>query len=279
MKYQERLEDTLIAISTSESSDMQVLGLSDAHLKDAAVEIARHMLALGARLAYGGDLRKDGFTQILFELVGRHRRDARDDNDHIGIVNYLPWPVHAPLSFQEIQKISIELSDTAELICLDRDGDCMSMERRSRLAVQSMDEHDWIVGLTSMRRKVVAASRARILLGGRVDGFKGKMPGIAEEAILSLQSKQPLFLVGGFGGCTRDIAEGLGLVSRKEGSSAWWSGQEAFHEFSQMDLNNGLNREDNSILAKTPHIDQAVILIMRGLLNIYSSKRGKATGF
>ena len=43
-------------------------------------------------------------------------------------------------------------------------------------------------------------TRARIVLGGRVAGYKGRMPGIAEEALLSLQAQQPVFLLGGFGG-------------------------------------------------------------------------------
>ena len=53
-----------------------------------------------------------------------------------------------------------------------------------------------------MRRTMLAQTNARILLGGRVENYKGVMPGIAEEALLSLQVGQPLFLLGGFGGCT-----------------------------------------------------------------------------
>jgi len=33
------------------------------------------------------------------------------------------------------------------------------------------------------------------------------MPGIAEETYLSLEAQQPVFVLGGFGGCARDIAE------------------------------------------------------------------------
>jgi H+/gluconate symporter-like permease len=76
MTYREVLSQRVIAISTSESPDMPVLGLTDEHLRDAMAEIARHLLALGARLAYGGDLRAYGFTDLLFELVARHSRDA-----------------------------------------------------------------------------------------------------------------------------------------------------------------------------------------------------------
>ena len=50
MTYREMLSQHVIAISTSDSPDMPVLGLSQQHLYDAMTEIARHLLALGARI-------------------------------------------------------------------------------------------------------------------------------------------------------------------------------------------------------------------------------------
>jgi len=57
-----------------------------------------------------------------------------------------------------------------------------------------------------------------------LEGYRGTIPGIAEEASLSLEAGQPLFLVGGFGGCARDIAETLGLAERWAGSRDAWAG-------------------------------------------------------
>ena len=45
----------------------------------------------------------------------------------------------------------------------------------------------------------------------------------------------------------------------------------AFDGLSAASLNNGLSEEDNSTLARTPHIDQAIVLILRGLQNLYNS--------
>ena len=42
MTYREMLSQHIIAISTSDSPDMPVLGLSKQHLYDAMTEIARH---------------------------------------------------------------------------------------------------------------------------------------------------------------------------------------------------------------------------------------------
>ena len=64
---------TTVAISTSESPDMAALGLSEAHLRDAMAELALRLLSSGTSLAYGGDLRSHGFTELLFDLVTRYQ--------------------------------------------------------------------------------------------------------------------------------------------------------------------------------------------------------------
>ncbi len=48
---------------------------------------------------------------------------------------------------------------------------------------------------------------ARILIGGKYIGFQCLLPGVLEEAYLTVRSNKPLYLTGGFGGCTRKIIE------------------------------------------------------------------------
>lgn len=266
MTYREALSQRVVAISTSESPDMPALGLSDQHLRDAMTEIARHLLALGARLAYGGDLRAHGFTELLFELLARHHRDADEGDEHISVLNYLAWPVHVQKSAAELDQYGTELAGSAALVLLALDGRRLTMPERSTMPQAQPSEAEWEQGLTDMRNVMRAETHARIVLGGRVDSYKGAMPGIAEESLLSLQAKQPLFLMGGFGGCARDIAETLGLIVPWGASRPAWPERKAFESFSSGDLNNGLTAEENATLAQTPHVDQAVALILRGLL-------------
>ncbi len=266
MSYREVLSRHAIAISTSESPDMPALGLSDEHLQDATTEIARHLLALGAKLVYGGDLRAHGFSELLFELVARYRRDLADGDEQIGITNYLAWPVHISRPFAELEQMGADLKGSAELVCLRIDGTRLPMSERRDLELHKPSETEWELGLTAMRKAMLAETDARIVLGGRVEKYKGIMPGIAEEALLSLLGHQPLFLMGGFGGCARDIAESAGLAAPWARSSRAWPYRDGFQRFSARDLNNGLTDTENTILAETPHVDQAVTLILRGLL-------------
>lgn len=271
MSYQEVLGQQVIAISTSESPDMPALGLTEGHLRDAMVEIARHLLALGARLAYGGDLRQFGFSELLFELVARHRRDADEGDNRTSITNYLAWPVHIQQSAEKLETATAYLEGSVELICLRLDGTRMSITNRE-LAPLLPTEAEWSDGLTAMRRTMLNGTNARILLGGRVDEYKGIMPGIAEEALLSLQAGQPLYLIGGFGGCARDIAETLGLISPWPMSQDRWSSRTVFKPFSAADLKNGLTIDENTTLANTSHVDQAVTLILRGLIRLLRAR-------
>lgn len=263
MAYIPTIAGRTVAISVSESPDMSVLGLSDAHLRDAMDRLALHLLASGARLAYGGDLRKDGFTDLLFELVSRYRRETSEVQ--IGVTNYLAWPVHVSKEADELEKISHSLAGTGELVCLTQDGRRLDPSVWNKRELHQPTDEEWATGLTAMRRVMHEAVQARVVLGGRVTGYKGDMPGIAEEALLSLKEGQPLFLLGGFGGCTRDIAETLGLVKRRAGAYPDWLGRQKFEGFSPSDLNNGLSEKENATLARTPHIDQAIVLVLRGL--------------
>ena len=259
-----------VGISVSESPDLRALGLSDGHLRDAMAGIALHLLASGRSLAYGGDLRQHGFTELLAELVGRYGDHPRHGGT-IVVTDYLAWPVHIRMTSNELATFSAEHEPAARLVFLTLDGARLALEQRLTLRAHDPHEDEWTKGLTAMRTTMRGDIQARIVLGGRVEGYKGAMPGIAEETSLSLEKGQPVFLLGGFGGCARDIAETLGLAECWAGSRDDWDGRRCFRKYSPDDLHNCLSWEENVVLARTPHIQEAVILVSRGLRRIFSN--------
>lgn len=270
MTYQEPLSQKAVAISISESADMMAFGLAPEHLRDAMTEVARHLLAMGARLVYGGDLRAHGFTELLLELVARHRRDADLGDARPAIVSYLAWPVHSDKPAQEIQALAQDLKGLAEFHCLGQDGQELALDALSPLGTAQLPTSDeWALGLTALRRVLTDASDARIVLGGHTSGFKGRMPGIAEEALFSLNAGQPLYVLGGFGGCARDIAEELQLTAHRSTQVVSWAGREQFSGLDPTVLRNGLDNDENETLARTVHVDEAVALILRGLFRLF----------
>ena len=118
-----------VAISISESPDMGILGFGKGHLRDAMADIAAHLLASGYNLAYGGDLREDGFTRLLFELVSRYTPDPGPEQrgesvsdktqSHHRVVNYLAWPVHIRMRETELDSIIEATKNVGSCVLLD----------------------------------------------------------------------------------------------------------------------------------------------------------------
>ncbi len=267
MSYREPLSQMAIAISISESDDLAVLGLAEEHLRDAMTEISRHLLAMGARLVYGGDMRDNGYTKLLFELVARHRRDADVGDVRPAIASYLPWPVHSMKSREYLSSLREDLQGIGELHCLGKEGRALADDAQGGPSPAVFSDEDWASSLTAMRQVQTEAIDARIVLGGRVTKFKGRMPGIAEETEFALRANQPLYLLGGFGGCARDIAADMGLMPPVD-KYAEWPGRKGFSSWKASDMANGLELEETRTLARTVHVDQAVALILRGMLRL-----------
>ena len=248
-----------VSVSISESPDMRFFGLSNGHLKDAMAGYAIYLLSSGATLAYGGDLCDREFTCVISELALRYRPWQE------AVRNYLAWPMHAPMDANEIRELDEALQGFGRLILVTPDGHPMPCGEHRTVPQSAVDDKAWRVGLTGMRELICAQTDARIVLGGRLEGYKGAMPGVAEETLLAIKAKQPVFLVGGFGGCARAIAEVIGLAEPWTGSCNTWKGRERFDGYSNVDLNNGLTPEENCQLACTPHVDQAIVLVLTGL--------------
>ena len=238
-------------------------------------ELALQLLAAGANLAYGSDLRVHGFTKLLFRLVTRYTLTA-DLKSTIRVTNHLAWPVHIRIPVDRIETLAADLRGTARLVLLGSDGTCLTMDARRRLPTREPTGQEWRQGLAAMREFQRSYTDARVLLGGRVADYKSRLPGVAEEALLSLQARQPLFLIGGFGGCTRDVAETLDLAEPSADSRNGWPGRRAFEEWTPPDLNNGLSLEENQALATTPFIGQAVMLVLRGIHRLRGQEREQA---
>ena len=265
-------EPITVAISTSDSPDMAALGLSEGHLREAMAELALQLLAADTNLAYGGDLRAHGFTRLLFQLVLRYTPTA-DLEGTVRVTNHLAWPVHIRTPVDRIEALAADLQGAAELVLLACDGTPLAMDLRRALPTRAPTEDEWLSGLTAMREFQRSSTDARVLLGGQIANYKGRMPGVAEEALLSLRATQPLFLIGGFGGCARDVAETLGLVEPWAGSRNGWPHRREFGRWTGRDLNNALSAEENEVLASTPFIGQAVLLVLRGVNRLRQRRR------
>jgi hypothetical protein len=202
-----------IAISISESEDMRELGMGPMHLQDALVESARQLLRSGYALAYGGDLAYEGdynFTELLFQLAMTY-----GDSHERRIFNYSAFPMH-PMIPEEKEA---DIQRVAEIIPVTpaswkaweklRYADAPDNRRIELDELNSANtEHAksiWAESLTLMRKRMARETIARLVMGGKLNGYKGKYPGVIEETIYSIQEQATVVIDGRLGGAARHI--------------------------------------------------------------------------
>lgn len=233
----------LIALSLSYEHDaLLARGFGLEHLQELLILLARPLLRQGASLAYGGNWqeRADNFTYELLRLVSAEQDEAAEreglgdaaDVLPVGrLYNYSAWPryLHITPALEarwinscRILRVDQTLAGIAPEHCIpDEDVALDGADTRFQpdLALNGA------ICLSAMRRLVsdgfaltnpdvprsesVPPVSARIVLGGKLEGFSGFLPGIFEEVLLALARGIPLYLLGGFGGAAEVLANAL----------------------------------------------------------------------
>ena len=67
-----------------------------------------------------------------------------------------------------------------------------------------------------MREQVIDVSEARLAICGKLTKFSGLIPGLVQEAYLSLKRAKPLYRIGGFGGAARAVSDKVFGGNRRE---------------------------------------------------------------
>lgn len=278
------LEGKNVAISISESPDSSTLGIGKAMFEDLSVELARHLLISGAHLVYGGDLRPGGFTELFKDLAYQYGIYEKDKSFKNYFTNYLAWPIYigmtpasqAEYKFCRVNCHKAEIPDTIPVGLRDL--------MVSPTTVENL--YYWAESLKSMRHEMESHIDARIILGGRVTGFKGYMPGLYEEALNAAKANHPLYLLGGFGGASARLIQ---LIKGETSSDKLFEeccSHHLYQEFvSYLDkekgemnfkvldvfsnnmsvLKNGLSKEENEQLFVTTNVTEIIALVLKGL--------------
>lgn len=201
------LKNVRLGLSASDSPDLARLGLDRRHFQLALGELARLVLAGGGTLAWGGHLQPDGLTPFLVDELIRY---GRKDEDALLIC--LAWWVHREVPLSTIKATKDRLGLLGRVVCLDPTGAEIEQDiDRSEAPEPVVDPLEKQKQLTAMRRYLIKHTQGRLMIGGKRSGFQGRQPGLVEEALMTLDAKQPLYLAGGFGGASADIARAAGM--------------------------------------------------------------------
>lgn len=280
------LKQSNVAISISESDNLMDLGLSKECVDDLMVEITRHLLISKAKMVYGGDLRQMGFTELFKDLAFQYGAFEKSRNDEMYFTDFIAWPLHLnikPETCDDYRHSRVKLTpvpavefpniDTSKFICPD----------------SVYNQYIWAENLTKMRTEMEHVAKCRIIAGGKLSCFKGKMAGILEEFTIARRMGHPVYIVGGYGGCAQLLSEVcigkksadefLRIASESSSYTALLDKYESLgnpvdyneiKEYAQIEklLDNGLTLDENLILFQSVNIMEIVSLILKGLKNI-----------
>lgn len=261
-----RLAGTTIAISTSDVDDPGARDLSPLHQRDLVIDLARQLLAMEARIAYGGDFRKAGITELLVEVQRAHASSTVDTSPRIN--SYLLETLS-----EEEQAGYADAVDFFDVRFIDFDRAADDSAAAKALG-QAMS-------LRAMRCEIARDVDALVAVGGRTSGFTGWRPGIAEEIAAAVAAGKPVYLVGGLGGVAGWYAKAafrgcdipnapapVELGVETNGVLALPSAWEVVRDLQARMLRNGLTKAENAHLAQTLDADEIVALVLSGLERI-----------
>lgn len=256
-------------------------------------EITRYLQYAGLTIGFGGDFRAQnscGITlSFINQLSGNMEMKFRQRKL---LVNYVPWPISIFITQNDFHEVSdrmmFRLSHMPKELIEDADPQVFIPPDNIN------HKYCWARSLSAMRQQMARQMDSRIALCGKQNDFVGFHAGIAEEVYWTMRYNKPVFLLGSFGGMTRDIARALqGEIpdhlteeyqrqdynranfidyARLKMGDDFIAPNEmlAFFRTKGLDnLNNGLTREENEHLIHTNHVSEMITLIIKGLTYLY----------
>ncbi len=274
----EALRGIRVGISVSESPDLARLGLLEAHFRLALGEIARVVLVSGGGLIYGGHLSPEGYTAFLATELQRYGRRDRP------LLVCLSWQEHRLLPLSELERRQRDLGLFGRVVYLDPDGaEVDPAAGRDETPILVDDQELRQRALTGLRRYMRDRQHGRVLIGGQRQGFQGELPGLMQEAVLALEAHQPVYLAGGFGGVTVDIARALGVddgswlpsettaLDEDQRLTAGYTRLQALAQAPKWPgLQNGLSDDENRRLAVSHRPSDIATLVSLGLGRLHT---------
>jgi hypothetical protein len=286
-----------VGISISESDDLAAHGFTPSGMNRLTVRFNDALLGEGATLAFGHDWREAGIMDAICSAALSSFGVPQPDAPRPLILNLIPWPDKTRVE----EEILVRLNGILGIREAGLPDDLKGFERRAdedpelKLYLRSR-------GLTHLRRQLTVRSRARVCIGGKEHRFQGRYPGILEEALLTLREGQAVYFVGLLGGAAEQIGRAvlygqerppsfgeapfhatdgcppLAEIYRKMDRSpsgnpladtnldlegAWRELQSIGAE--NLSKANGLYPQENRRLLESPHEEEAISLVLRGL--------------
>lgn len=282
----------LIGISISESEDQLRKGIGKEMVDDVTVQLLRYILKANGQIVYGGNL--GPYTTLFRELsyqYGKYDDALHGDQDKKYFTDFVAWPYSEALSVDELCefdhcRVSVEKCGLPDGLNADHFN-----------PLKNTTENLYIRGraLSKMRKDMEDAKdenghpiAARIFIGGRGKNFTGQMAGLLEEFRIALEEQHPIFLIGGFGGISKKLAEKIENDSFHADDFLEMARQDAGYDavkdyyqnnglaidynfinaLNYASLHNNLSEDDNKKLFHSVNLFEIIPIVLRGINGI-----------
>lgn len=181
-------QSVALSIGNVPDAELATKGITQDRIRHVFCSVARLIVLAKLRPCYGGDWRLGGYTETLEEMM-HELVDLEDQSTALRMRNYLA-PVYAA-EFTETRRA--ELQPWCEVIIVEAiEGDLATRQQ---------------VELSHMRRRMAEDCVARVVLGGKTQGYSGIVPGILEEVFWMQALGKPTLALTGFGGAAAWCAD------------------------------------------------------------------------
>ena len=220
------------------------------------------------------------------------------------ILNVAPWPLWTTYDDNVLNKFGT-IAELEKVPCPElglSDSELKPLPNGFVKPDTISHQYAWGLAMTAMREKMTRDSFARVVMGGKIEGYKGRYAGLIEEPLLSMRASQPLYLIGSLGGCARLVIDLLEQRDRPEMTTAsacanvpgydalaifYAQHGKEFHKREELAaeikefgvngpaaaLHNGLNDEENRELFTSIEPRRIAELILTGLSRLLNTQR------
>ncbi len=305
---------TWASLSVSECESAAALGIDAEGFNNLIYRFSEYILDRGFRILFGHDWRADGVMRIIATLA-----ETRTSHYHEMLDGGLPRMLNlVPNEYSAISKYGIQATEEShgllEVVSLhslcagssELVLQILEHVRRKhfiqKISTQEVDQ-DPILRYWLLRDVLtdIGKQGIRVCLGGKTKGYSSMYSGIAEEAFFACSANMPLYLVGGFGGSTAEVAScfsskpnrifrdgndgsplenkqtivGGNIVAMAErlglpldGLDSWFNN----YTIAKLSKNNGLTCRENEHLFTATDMEVVFHLIERGIQRLISNR-------
>jgi len=225
-----------VALSVSDAPDRARLGFPEREVERALLAICTAIIREGGEIIYAGDLQPEHFTFKIFRHLAGAYAGSRETAPFLYVI---AEPIARRTQFYDLvaalklarSVASVRLSCAGNLTSVRPSGDHLivgAVGDTRQIISNEAEWDDWLKrqpaqcdakAYTAVRQAIAAEADGRVAMGGKMgvlglpeDRFEGRMPGVLEEAVMTLEADKPLVLLGAYGGATRDCAIALELM-------------------------------------------------------------------